>query len=137
MFRITNQPINALALRNDLNHPKAGAVCVFEGMIRNHNDGKAVSGLFYEAYAEMGEREGNAILHEALERFAILSVQAEHRVGDLQIGDLAVWVGVAAAHRDSAFAACRYVIDEIKSRVPIWKRERYVEGDASWLHPNT
>ena len=69
-------------------------------------------------------------------KFAILDARCVHRIGDLAIGELAVWVGVSAAHRDAAFAACRYVIDEVKARVPIWKHERYADGDAGWLHPD-
>ena len=92
-------------------------------------------GLRYEAYDVLAQREGEAIIEEALARFDILDAACVHRTGDLAIGELAVWVGVTAAHRDAAFAACRHVIDEVKSRVPIWKHERYVEGDAGWLHP--
>jgi molybdopterin synthase catalytic subunit len=94
-----------------------------------------VHGLCYEAYDALALREGEAILAETMARFEILDAACVHRTGDLAIGELAVWVGVTAAHRDAAFAACRHVIDEVKSRVPIWKHERYVEGDAGWLHP--
>ncbi len=91
----------------------------------------------YETYQALAEHEGEAILDLALAKFDILDAHCAHRIGDLAIGELAVWVGVSAAHRDAAFAACRFIIDEVKTRVPIWKHERYVEGDAGWLHPET
>jgi molybdopterin synthase catalytic subunit len=84
----------------------------------------------------LAEKEGERIIEEALGRFAIVEARCVHRIGELRIGELAVWVGVSAAHRGAAFDACRYVIDEVKSRVPIWKQERYREGDAGWLHPD-
>ena len=73
---------------------------------------------------------------EAVARFDVLDAACVHRTGDLAIGELAVWVGVAAAHRDAAFAACRWIIDEVKARVPVWKHERYADAPASWLHPD-
>jgi molybdopterin synthase catalytic subunit len=76
-------------------------------------------------------------MQEALQKFAIVDALCTHRTGDLAVGDLAVWVGVSAAHRGAAFDACRYIIDEVKSRVPIWKHERYREGDTGWLHPDS
>jgi molybdopterin synthase catalytic subunit len=94
-----------------------------------------VLGLRYDAYAALAEKEGEKVTSEALEKFAVIDARCVHRIGDLGIGELAVWVGVSAAHRDAAFAACRYIIDEVKARVPIWKHERYAEGDAGWLHP--
>ncbi|WP_330970719.1 molybdenum cofactor biosynthesis protein MoaE, partial [Lysobacter sp. A3-1-A15] len=103
----------------------------------DHNDGRGVQGLRYQAYAALAQAEGERILAEALERFAIVDARCVHRVGELAIGELAIWVGVSAAHRDAAFAACRFVIDEVKARVPIWKHERYADGAADWLHPDT
>jgi molybdopterin synthase catalytic subunit len=94
-----------------------------------------VQALGYQAYAALAETEGEQILVEAREQFKILDVVCVHRTGDLAIGDCAVWVGVTAAHRDAAFAACRFVIDEVKLRVPIWKKERYEDGSSDWLHP--
>lgn len=136
-FRICASPVDIAPLRESLHDVRAGGFASFEGRVRDHNDGRAVRGLRYEAYIEMAEAEGARILAEAGERFAILDACAVHRIGDLDIGDVAVWVGASAAHRDAAFAACRWIIDEIKSRVPIWKHERYVEGDAGWLHPES
>jgi molybdopterin synthase catalytic subunit len=135
-FHLSDTAIQAAELRDALSHDAAGAFLTFEGRVRDHNDGRAVAGLRYEAYAALAEAEGERIVAEALRQFDILDARCVHRVGDLEIGDLAVWVGASAAHRDAAFAACRYLIDEVKSRVPIWKQERYREGDTGWLHPD-
>ncbi len=135
-FSISDQPIDTAALRAALSDPHAGACAVFEGWVRDHNEGRPVRGLRYEAYAELAEAEGARILDEAGKHFAIVKTCAVHRIGDLELGELAVWVGVTAAHRDAAFAACRWIIDEVKLRVPIWKHERYADGDAGWLHPD-
>ena len=134
-FRLADVPFNAAALRERLLDHRAGAFAAFEGWVRDHNEGRRVAGLRYEAYAALAEREGEAILADALRQFAIVDAACVHRIGDLALGEQAVWVGVAAAHRDAAFSACRWIIDEVKARVPIWKHERYVQGDAGWLHP--
>lgn len=134
-FQLAAAPFDIAPLREAMDDARAGAFAAFEGRVRNHNDGRAVHGLHYEAYRALAEAEGARVLDEALARFDILDVRCVHRTGDLAIGDLAVWVGVAAAHRDAAFAACRHVIDEVKARVPIWKREAYAEGGQDWLHP--
>jgi molybdopterin synthase catalytic subunit len=135
-FSLSSNTIDTAALRATLSDPHAGACAVFEGWVRDHNDGRPVRGLRYEAYVELAEAEGARILDEASTRFDIVKACAVHRIGDLELGELAVWVGVTAAHRDAAFGACRWIIDEVKSRVPIWKHERYVDGDAGWLHPD-
>lgn len=134
-FAIAEDAFDIAPLRERLLRAEAGAYASFEGWVRNHNDGRAATGLRYESYRALAETEGERILDEALATFAIADAACVHRIGDLAVGDLAVWVGVSAAHRDAAFAACRWIIDEVKSRVPIWKHERYVEGDAQWLHP--
>ena len=135
-FVIADAPFDIAPLRAQLLQAQAGAYASFEGWVRNHNDGRAALGLRYEAYVALAEAEGAAIVEDALARFAITDAACVHRVGDLEVGDLAVWVGVSAAHRDAAFTACRWIIDEVKSRVPIWKHERYAAGDAAWLHPD-
>lgn len=134
MFRIVSQPISADACRAQLGSPSAGGFVSFEGWVRNHNEGRVVRSLEYEAYEALANKEGERILAEAKTKFAVEQVFAAHRVGHLSIGEIAVWVGAAAAHRDAAFAACRYVIDEIKTRLPIWKREHYAEGPAEWVN---
>jgi len=134
-FSLSETAIDADSLLRGLEGERVGAVVVFEGRVRDHNEGRAVRGLAYEAYAKLAESEGARIIEEACSRFEIVQVLCVHRIGELSLSELAVWVGVSAAHRDAAFAACRYVIDEVKARVPIWKREHYVGGEAEWLHP--
>ncbi|TKR32917.1 molybdenum cofactor biosynthesis protein MoaE [Luteimonas gilva] len=135
-FRLSDAPFDIEPLRSALLGARAGAFSSFEGWVRDHNEGRAVLGLRYEAYAALAEAEGERVIDEALAKFEIVDARCVHRIGDLAIGDLAVWVGVSAAHRDAAFAASRYIIDEVKARVPIWKHERYAGGDAGWLHPD-
>ena len=135
-FALIDSPIDEGRLKKALHAKTCGALATFEGWVRDHNEGRGVEGLHYEAYTVLAEAEGGRVLQEARGRFAIVDACCVHRVGELGIGELAVWVGVTAAHRDEAFAACRYIIDEVKSRVPIWKHERYREGDAGWLHPS-
>ena len=134
-FSLSETAIDADSLLRGLEGERVGAVVVFEGRVRDHNEGRAARGLAYEAYAKLAESEGARIIEEACSRFEIVQVLCVHRIGELSLSELAVWVGVSAAHRDAAFAACRYVIDEVKARVPIWKREHYVGGEAEWLHP--
>jgi len=135
-FCIDPNPLDTTTLSAALhNDPRVGAFAAFEGLVRQHNEGRPVRGLRYEAYVELAEREGGQIIAEALSRFDIVDARCVHRMGELAIGELAVWVGVSAAHRGPAFDACRYIIDEVKARVPIWKHEHYADGDAQWLHP--
>ena len=134
VLEITAQPIDPATLRESLADPGAGGFCVFEGWVRNRNEGRAVRCLEYEAYEPVAIAEGERVIAEARLRFPFINARCVHRVGMLEIGELAVWVGVAAAHRDEAFKACRYVIDEIKVRLPIWKKEHYVDGDSGWVN---
>ena len=135
-FLLSETSIDAAALTAGMVDDGAGAVVAFEGRVRNRNDGRAVLRLDYQAYARLAEAEGTRIVGEARERFDIAAARCAHRVGSLAIGELAVWVGVSAGHRDAAFAACRYIIDEVKQRVPIWKNEHYADGESGWLHPD-
>lgn len=135
-FALAENAPDVATLSAALSSPHAGAFASFEGRVRDHNAGRTVSGLRYEAHAKLAEAEGARILDEAVARFAIVDARCVHRIGDLAIGDLAIWVGVAAAHRDAAFDACRWIVDEVKARVPIWKHERYAGGDTGWLHPD-
>jgi len=134
-FVISSETIEVAPLREALLANGAGAFASFEGWVRDHSHGRVVLGLSYEAYGALAQAEGEKVLADARANFAILDLACTHRVGKLEIGELAVWVGVSAAHRDAAFAACRFVIDELKARVPIWKRERYEDGEAVWQHP--
>ncbi|WP_349256303.1 MULTISPECIES: molybdenum cofactor biosynthesis protein MoaE [Rubrivirga] len=130
---MATEPIDPAELRRALAADAAGAFVAFEGWVRDHNGGRAVTALEYEAYTVLAVSEGENVLAEAAERFDVEAVRAVHRTGRLAIGELAVWVGVSAAHRGPAFEACRYVIDEVKARVPIWKREHYADGAAGWV----
>jgi len=134
MFRLSSEPLDAGQLKTATENPACGALVTFEGWVRNHNEGHAVTSLEYEAYDQLAVAEGNRILGEAIEKFDLKQAVCVHRTGHLAIGDIAVWVGVATPHRDAAFKACRYIIDEIKVRVPIWKKEHYVNGDSGWVN---
>ena len=133
-FKISAAEIDPQNLKRSLEQDAAGACVTFEGWVRDHNDGEPVVALEYEAHAALAEEEGAKILDEARERFAITAARCEHRVGKLGIGDCAVWVGVTAAHRGAAFDACRYIIDEAKARLPIWKKEHYTSGATGWVN---
>ena len=133
-FRITSAVLDPVARKGELEQQAAGACVTFEGWVRNHNEGEAVQALEYEAHQAIAEKEGARIVEEARARFAVAAVHCEHRVGKLAIGDCAVWVGVSADHRGAAFDACRYVIDETKARVPIWKKEHYASGATGWVN---
>jgi molybdopterin synthase catalytic subunit len=134
MFVISNSPISADELRDQVMNSGSGGVCVFEGWVRNENEGRTVQRLEYEVYAPLAIKEGEIVIAEAKQRFPFLEACCVHRSGLLEIGDCAVWVGVSAPHRDEAFKACRYIIDEIKVRLPIWKKEHYVGGDSGWVN---
>ena len=134
IFRIDHEPLEGATLRSGLLRHDAGACVVFEGWVRDVNDGQAVTRLEYEAYEPLALKEGAKILEEARSRFGLLDAACVHRVGALQLGDVAVWVGVVSGHRDAAFTACRYIIDEVKGRVPIWKKEHYKAGDSGWVN---
>ncbi len=133
MFAIVETDIEPEKLKQEMSLKTSGGFVSFEGWVRNHNQGREVDGLFYEAYTGLAEKEGQQIIEEALARFEISSAGCRHRVGELPIGGIAVWVGVSADHREAAFQACQYIIDEIKTRVPIWKKERYRDGTSDWV----
>jgi len=132
-FDLSGDAVDLGALRQALQHPGSGGFCTFEGWVRDSNEGRDVDGLEYEAYADLARAEGDLIIEEAIARYGVTDARCVHRTGSLRVGDLAVWVGVAAAHRDEAFRACRYIIDEIKHRLPIWKKEHYLDGDTAWV----
>ncbi len=134
MFAVSASNIDVNELRARLQNPGSGGVCVFEGWVRNENEGRTVVRLEYEVYEPLAVAEGDKVISEARERFPFLEVACVHRSGLLDIGDCAVWVGVSAKHRDEAFKACRYIIDEIKIRLPIWKKEHYSDGDTGWVN---
>jgi len=133
--RLTREAID-LAARHATD-PRDGALCLFAGVVRNENSGRAVSHLEYEAYEDMALPLMEEIARETLTRWPVTAVEMIHRLGRLEIGEPSVAVAVSAPHRDAAFAACRHAIDALKSRVPIWKKEYYADG-SQWLeqaHP--
>ncbi len=130
--RITEKPIQAEQLL-DLGSRADGALLLFVGRVRDHNDGRPVARLRYEAYTEMAERELEAILREAADRCEATRIEAVHRTGTLEIGEASVAIAVASPHRAAAFEASRYVIEEIKKRLPVWKREAYADGSDAWV----
>ena len=134
MFQIAASDIAVDELRETMFDPAAGGFCVFEGWVRNENEGHDVRRLEYEVYEPLALSEGEKVLREAAQQFPHLKAYCVHRSGLLEIGDCAVWVAVASKHRDEAFKACRYIIDEIKIRLPIWKKEHYANGDSGWVN---
>ncbi|MFC1574994.1 molybdenum cofactor biosynthesis protein MoaE, partial [Gemmatimonadota bacterium] len=110
-----------------------GAVLIFLGTVRNHNDGREVTGLEYEAYREMGEKVLGAIAGEAAERFGTDRILVRHRVGRLKVGDVSTAIAVATPHRAEAYEASRYIIEEIKKRLPVWKKEHYTDEEPRWI----
>ncbi|HEU4623673.1 MAG TPA: ThiF family adenylyltransferase [Steroidobacteraceae bacterium] len=133
-FRFSHEPLDTAALREALRDPACGGYTSFEGWVRNHNEGHNVTRLEYEAFEPLAVKEAERIMAEAVERFGIEHAACVHRLGSLAIGDMAVWVGASARHRHEAFLACRYIIDEVKHRVPIWKKEHYENGDSGWVN---
>ena len=133
MFAIVDRPIDSAEVAASVRTDACGAVVLFVGIVRERaDDDRPVTGLTYEAYERMAVREFETIASEARERFGACEISILHRVGDLQVGETAVVVAVAAAHRGNAFDACEYAIDELKARAPIWKREHYADGDMQW-----
>jgi molybdopterin synthase catalytic subunit len=133
-FRVSSEELDPERLKHQLSADAAGACVCFEGWVRDHNEGESVRALEYEAHEGLAVKEGQKILAEAAEKFKLHAAAAEHRVGYLAIGDCAVWVGVSSSHRGEAFEACRYIIDELKHRLPIWKKEHYRDGQSGWIN---
>jgi len=136
MFCVTNQSIDLNELVRFVTDPEAGAVVTFIGTTRNNNEGRKVIGLDYEAYPEMAEKELRRIGADAKRNWPICRMAITHRLGPVQIGEASVIIAVSSAHRDAAFAACRFAIEEIKKTVPIWKKEVF-EGGEVWIGTQT
>jgi molybdopterin synthase catalytic subunit len=132
---LTESPLDLGELLASVQSPERGGVACFLGTVRNHHGGREVLRLEYSAYAPMVETECARIVAEAESRWPV-AVALRHRIGRLEIGDAAVAVVAASAHRDKAFVACRHVIEELKRRVPIWKREVYGDGTVGWVEPS-
>jgi len=133
-FEITSQAIDPVAFRKQLLDSACGAYVQFDGVVRNRNEGQRVLRLEYEVYEPLAVKEGQGIIDEAMERFGVSNACCVHRSGLLEISDVAVIVGVSSPHRDAAFQACRYIIDETKARLPIWKKEHYANSPAEWVN---
>jgi len=129
---LSHRPIELASLLRDVAAPEHGGIASFLGLVRDHQGGRGVSGLAYSAYEPMAESVCAAIVAEAEARWPV-RVALLHRLGELSIGDVAVAIAVGGAHRDAAFEACRYVIEELKRRVPIWKQETYSDGTVEWV----
>jgi molybdopterin synthase catalytic subunit len=129
--RIVRGPVDVREL-NEMTDDGHGGTVRFLGIVRGSSDGRTVAGLSYEAYDAMALRVFDTIASEARERFGDVLLTIVHATGELKVGDVAVAVVAAAAHRAEAFDACRYAIDELKQRAPIWKQERYADGETRW-----
>lgn len=134
MFQIVQAALDPRVLKSELARDTCGACVTFEGWVRDNNNGRKVAQLEYEVHRELATKEGERVIAEASKQFEIELARCRHREGLLKIGECSVWVGVSAPHRDAAFAACRYIIDEIKQRLPIWKKEYYKDGDSGWVN---
>jgi molybdopterin synthase catalytic subunit len=132
---IVTREIDVAALMAETQSNEFGAVSVFVGTVRGVNDGRGVTAIDYSAYTSMAESELASIISEAEDRFGVSAIVVEHRVGALGIGDVSVAIVAAHAHRAPALDCTRYVIEEIKTRVPIWKREHYADGTREWIDP--
>jgi molybdopterin synthase catalytic subunit len=135
MAILTETPILLDPLIDQVRSPDRGGIAIFLGLVRDHHQGRAVLGLDYSAYGPMAEAVTQQIIGEVAGRMSQVSVVVQHRIGALTVGDTAVAVVAAAAHRGEAFDACRYVIEELKKRVPVWKKEMFVDGTVEWVDP--
>lgn len=130
---VTHAPLDTQALLARVGDARDGAILLFLGVVRNHADGRSVSGMTYEAYREMAVDTLGAIAREASERLGTDRIAVEHRTGDLDVGEASVAIAVSGPHRAEAYDASRYVIEEIKKRLPVWKREHFTDGEARWV----
>lgn len=133
--RLTETRIDASALAAEAGDPGFGAILVFLGVVRDVNDGRDVTGIEYSAYEEMAAAQLAMIAAEAAERFSPANVVIVHRLGELALQETSVGIAVAHAHRDAAYELSRWCIEELKRRVPIWKREHYADGSREWVDP--
>lgn len=132
MIAITSAPIDAQSVEATVHHPGAGAVLTFSGVTRDNFAGRPVTGLHYDAYVEMAESEMFALRDKVMARWPGVLLSMVHRIGALKVGEVSVVISVSAPHRDEAYQASRFAIDELKAQVPIWKKEHYADGTADW-----
>jgi molybdopterin synthase catalytic subunit len=134
---IVDRPLDACALLDEVANHRNGASILFVGTVRDVNDGERVSGLDYSAYQGMAETELASIVAEAAKRWSTTDIVVEHRIGTLELGDASVVIAVAHPHRGEAYDASRYIIEELKKRLPIWKKEHYMDGREEWVEAGT
>lgn len=130
---VTRDPVEAGTVLERVGAEADGAIVVFLGVVRDHNEGRPVTGVTYDAYEEMAGRVLEEIAREAAERLGTDRVAVVHRVGELAIGDVSVAIAASSPHRAESFDAARYIIEEIKKRLPVWKKEHYAEAESRWL----
>ena len=136
-FALLDKPINDRRLKLALLNDQSGALATFEGWVRNHNNARPVTKLTYYGYEKLAINQGEKLITQAKQQFDIINAVAIHRIGDLAIGDMAVWIGVTAHHRYPSFDACRWLLDAIKADIPVWKQEFYADSEESlWLSNN-
>jgi molybdopterin synthase catalytic subunit len=137
MFILQESPIDSVQSKNSYSNPADGAIVIFEGTVRaDKHEGRVVSELLYIADATSVIAEGEKIIQEALSKFTITEAVCIQRIGQVKTAETAVWIGVWAPHRDDAFKGCRYVIEEVKKRLLIWKKEFYTDGSSAWIQPD-
>lgn len=135
-FALVDTPIQEKLLQQSLDNKESGAQVVFAGLVRNHNNDKSVQKLIYYGYEQLALNQGKILIQKTKERFDIKNAIAVHRIGELYIGDMAIWVGISSAHRYAAFEACLWLLDAIKAEIPIWKQEFYTHHEPLWLSNN-
>ena len=135
-FALLDEAIDAEHLKDFLQDEQCGALATFEGWVRNHNNDSRVTSLTYYGYEKLAINQGKLIIEEAKRLFDIENAVAIHRIGALEIGDMAVWVGVSSKHRYPAFDACKWILDTIKADIPVWKQEFYQDEPSKWLSNN-
>lgn len=134
---LVRHPLNIAGLTSEVSTKGAGAIASFLGTVRSENDGRAVTGIDYSAYEAMAEKEMNRIASEAGGKFSTDSIVVEHRLGFLAVGEASIAIVVSHERRSPALDAVRYIIEQLKTRVPIWKCEHYVDGSRDWVHAGT
>lgn len=134
MFKVTTEPLNVQEVTDLVKRPTDGAVVTFDGIVRNHFEGRTVRCLEYEAYTEMAENKMARIGAEVRRKFPVGEIAMVHRIGRLQIGESSIVIAVAAPHRHAAFEACAYAMDRVKEEVPVWKKEFFADGNEHWVN---
>lgn len=129
---LSDSPLDLQEAMNFVQSPECGAIVTFVGTVRSEFEGRAVRATHYEVYMEMAARELERMVIECRQRWKLGKIAAFHRAGTLQVGEVSIILVVSAPHREEAFAACRYLIEQIKLRLPVWKKELYEDGDTCW-----